>query len=120
MFYAEVYFASPPWRVALTKVLGLVWPERKEDGMPGFDEQRAAQGRSMPPEVLASIPDRRGQIIGGGPQMMSQAEGVMAVRLAELSAEVRELRAMLAPPSAVILTGAEVAEHFRRLRSYGA
>ena len=51
--------------------------------MPGFDEQRAAQGRSMPPEVLASIPERRGQIMGGGPQMMSQAEGVMAARLAE-------------------------------------
>ncbi len=45
---------------------------------------------------------------------------VMAARLAELSAEVRELRAMLAPPSAVILTGAEVAEHFRRLRDGGA
>ncbi len=44
----------------------------------------------------------------------------MAARLAELSAEVRELRAMLAPPSAVILTGAEVAEHFRRLRDGGA
>ena len=43
-----------------------------------------------------------------------------AARLAELSAEVRELRAMLAPPSAVILTGAEVAEHFRRLRDGGA
>jgi hypothetical protein len=88
--------------------------------MPGFDEQRAAQGRSMPPEVLASIPELRGQIMGGGPQVMSQAEGVMAARLAELSAEVRELRAMLAPPSAVILIGAEVAEHFRRLRDGGA
>ena len=84
--------------------------------MPGFDEQRAAQGRSMPPEVLASIPERRDQMMGGGPQMMSQAEGVLAARLAELSAEVRELRQMLAPPSAVILTGAEVAEHFKRLR----
>ena len=88
--------------------------------MPGFDEQRAAQGCSIPPELLAQIPERRGAIMGGGPQMMSQAEGVMAARLAELSAEVRELRAMLAPPSAVILTGAEVAEHFRRLREGGA
>ena len=34
--------------------------------------------------------------------------------------KVRELRQMLAPPSAVILTGAEVAEHFRRLREGGA
>lgn len=38
-------------------------------------------------------------------------------RVAELVAEVRELRQMLAPPSAVILTGAEVAEHFKRLRA---
>jgi hypothetical protein len=53
-------------------------------------------------------------------EQMPQSEGVMAARLAELSAEVRELRQMLAPPSAVILTGAEVAEHFRRLRAGGA
>lgn len=84
--------------------------------MPGFDDQRAAQGSTIPPELLAQIPERRGAIMGGGPQMMSQAEGVMAARLAELSAEVRALRQMLAPPSAVILTGAEVAEHFKRLR----
>lgn len=88
--------------------------------MPGFDEQRAAQGCSIPPEVLAQIPERRGSIMGGGPQIMSQAEGVLAARVAELVAEVRELRQMLAPPSAVILTGAEVAEHFRRLRDGGA
>lgn len=88
--------------------------------MPGFDEQRAAQGCSIPPELLAQIPERRGGIIGGGPQIMSQAEGVLAARVAELVAEVRELRQMLAPPSAVILTGAEVAEHFRRLREGGA
>ncbi len=84
--------------------------------MPGFDDQRAAQGSTIPPEVLAQIPERRGSLMGGGPQVMSQAEGVMAARLAELSAEVRELRRLLAPPSAVILTGAEVAEHFKRLR----
>lgn len=30
------------------------------------------------------------------------------------------VRQMLAPPSAVILTGAEVAQHFRRLREGGA
>ncbi len=88
--------------------------------MPGFDDQRAAQGSTIPPEVLAQIPERRGSLMGGGPQAMSQAEGVMAARLAELSAEVRELRQMLAPPSAVILTGAEVAEHFKRLRDSGA
>ena len=84
--------------------------------MPGFDDQRAAQGSTIPPEVLAQIPERRGSLMGGGPQVMSQAEAAMAARLAELSAEVRELRRLLAPPSAVILTGAEVAEHFKRLR----
>lgn len=88
--------------------------------MPGFDEQRAAQGCSIPPEVLAQIPERRDSIMGGGPQIMSQAEGVLAARVADLVAEVRELRQMLAPPSAVILTGAEVAEHFKRLRKGGA
>ena len=89
--------------------------------MPGFDDQqRAAQGASIPPEVLASIPERRGQIMGGGPQVMSQAEGVLAARVAELSAEVRELRRLLSPPSAVILTGPEVAQHFRRLTPVGA
>lgn len=88
--------------------------------MPGYDDQRAAQGSTIPPEVLAQIPERRGAIMGGGPQVMSQAEGVLAARVAELVAEVRELRQMLAPPSAVILTGAEVAEHFRRLREGGA
>lgn len=88
--------------------------------MPGFDDQRAAQGSTIPPELLAQIPERRGALMGGGPQMMSQTEGVLAARLAELSAEVRELRRMLAPPSAVILTGAEVAEHFKRLHGEGA
>lgn len=84
--------------------------------MPGFDEQRAAQSCTIPPEFLAQIPQRRGDIIGAGPQMMSQAESVLAARVADLVDEVRELRQMLAPPSAVILTGAEVAEHFKRLR----
>lgn len=89
--------------------------------MPGYDEQRAAQGCTIPPELLAQIPQRRGDIMGGGgPQVMSQAEGVLAARVAELVAEVRKLRQMLAPPSAVILTGAEVAEHFKRLRESGA
>ena len=69
------------------------------------------------PGTLATA--QRGSIMGAG-HVMTQSDGVMAARLAELSAEVRELRAMLAPPSAVILTGAEVAEHFRRLREGGA
>lgn len=84
--------------------------------MPGFDDQRAAQGCSIPPELLAQIPERRGAIMGGGPQMMTQHESVLAMRVDELRDEIRELRRMLAPPSAVILTGAEVAEHFRRLQ----
>lgn len=82
--------------------------------------QMNAQQASIPRELLEQMPQQRGQIMGGGPQMMTQYEGVLAARLAELSAEVRELRSMLAPPSAVILTGAEVAEHFRRLRDSGA
>jgi hypothetical protein len=84
--------------------------------MPGYDEQRAAQGSTIPPEVLAQIPERRGAIMGGGPQMMSQAEGVLAARVAELAEEVRELKRLLAPSNAVILTGPEVVEHFRRLQ----
>lgn len=84
--------------------------------MPGFDDQRAVQDCSIPPELLAQIPERRGAIMGGGPQMMTQHESVLAMRVDELRDEIRELRRMLAPPSAVILTGAEVAEHFKRLR----
>lgn len=87
--------------------------------MPGFDDQRAAQGSTIPPEILAQMPERRGGLIGGQ-QVMSQAEGVMAARLAELAAEVRELRRLLSPPSALILTGAEVAEHFKRLGATNA
>ena len=87
--------------------------------MPTPEQMAAAHMSQIPPEVLAMIP-RRGEITGGGPQVMSQAEGVLAARVAELVDEVRELRQMLAPPSAVILTGAEVAEHFKRLRDGGA
>ena len=82
--------------------------------------QMAAQQASIPPELLAQIPERRGTIMGGGPQVMTQAEGALAARVADLCDEVRELRRMLSPPSALILTGAEVAEHFRRLREGAA
>lgn len=88
--------------------------------MPTPEQMAAGQQSTIPRELLEQMPQHRGAIMGGGPQVMSQAEGVMAARLAELSAEVRELRQMLAPPSAVILTGAEVAEHFKRLRAGGA
>lgn len=83
--------------------------------MPEYN-QRAAQGSSIPPEVLASIPERRGSLMGAGPQMMTQQESSLIGQVAALREEIAELRRMLAPPSAVILTGAEVAEHFKRLR----
>ena len=86
--------------------------------MPTPGQMNAAQGASIPPELLAQMPEQKrgGAIMGGGPQIMSQHEGVLAMRVDELRDEIRELRRMLAPPSAVILTGAEVAEHFKRLR----
>ncbi len=87
--------------------------------MPTPEQMAAGQQSTIPRELLEQMPQQRGSIMGAG-HAMTQSEGVMAARLAELSAEVRELRAMLAPPSAVILTGAEVAEHFRRLRDGGA
>ena len=88
--------------------------------MPGFDDQRAAQGSSMPPEVLAHIPERRGSIMGGGPQLMTQQESSLIGQVAALREEIAELRRLLSPPSAVILTGPEVAHHFRRLTPVGA
>lgn len=78
--------------------------------------QMAAQGATIPAELLAQIPQRRGDIMGGSRDVMSQAEGVLAARVAELCDEVRELKRLLAPSNAVILTGAEVVEHFRRLQ----
>ena len=35
--------------------------------MPGFDDQRAAQGSTIPPEILAQMPERRGGLIHEGP-----------------------------------------------------
>lgn len=88
--------------------------------MPGFDEQRAAQGCSIPPELLAQIPERRGSLMGAGPQVMTQQESSLIGQVAALREEIAELRRMLSPPSAVILTGPEVAQHFRRLTPVGA
>lgn len=88
--------------------------------MPTPEQMAASHMSQIPRELLEKFPQRRGDIMGGGPQAMSQAESVLAARVADLVAEVRELRQMLAPPSAVILTGAEVAEHFKRLRAGGA
>ena len=87
--------------------------------MPIPGQMAAGQQSTIPRELLEQMPQQRGTLMGAG-HVMTQSEGVMAARLAELSADVRELRQMLAPPSAVILTGAEVAEHFKRLRAGGA
>jgi len=76
----------------------------------------SGQQSTIPRELLEQMPQHRGTIMGAG-HVMSQADGVLAARVAELCGEVRELRKMLSPPSAVILTGAEVAEHFKRLRA---
>ena len=84
--------------------------------MPTPEQMAVGQQSQIPRELLEQMPQERGAMMGAG-HAMTQREGVMAARLAELSAEVRALRQMLAPPSAVILTGAEVAEHFRRLRA---
>lgn len=69
-------------------------------------EQMAAQQRQMPPEMLAAF----------RPQGEMRAGDRVADELAALREEVAALRALLSPPSAVILTGAAVAEHFKRLR----
>lgn len=87
--------------------------------LPAIVRERLAP-YTIPTELLAQIPQRRGEIMGGGPQVMTQAEGALASRVAELCDEVRELKRLLAPSNAVILTGAltgaEVVEHFRRLQ----
>lgn len=82
--------------------------------------QMAAQCASMPPELLRQIPEHRGSIMGGGPQVMTQQESSLIGQVAALREEIAELRRLLSPPSAVILTGPEVAEHFRRLRDSAA
>jgi hypothetical protein len=82
--------------------------------------QMNAQQASMPPELLAQIPERRGSIMGGGPQAMTQEESSLIGQVAALRQEIAELRRLLSPPSAVILTGPEVAHHFRRLTPVGA
>ena len=91
--------------------------------MPEFNS-RAGMASTIPPEVLVQMQQREmQQRLGGlgvaGHAMMAQAEGVLAARVAELAEEVRELRRMLAPPSAVILTGPDVVAAFRRLADEG-
>lgn len=88
--------------------------------MPTPGQANAAQTGTFPPELLAQMPEqRRGGAImggGGGPQCMTQHESVLLMRVHELCDEIRELRRMLTAPSAIILTGTEVVEHFKRLR----
>lgn len=69
----------------------------------------------MPPELLAQIAQRRGEITGGGPQVMTQQESSLIGQVAALREEIAELRRLLSPPSAVILTGPGVVECFKRL-----
>ena len=84
--------------------------------------QMSAQGASMPPELLLQLPQQRhgGAIMGGGPQVMTQDGSSLIGQVAALREEIAELRRLLSPPSAVILTGPEVAHHFRRLTPVGA
>ena len=68
-------------------------------------EQMSAQQRQMPPEMLAAF----------RPRGEMQAGDAVAAELAALREEIAALRALLAPPSAVILTGPEVRRQFARL-----
>lgn len=71
----------------------------------------------MPPEMLAQILERRGPIIGGSPQVMTQQESSLIGQVAALREEIAELRRMLSPSSTVILTGPDVLQQFKRLTS---
>ena len=75
----------------------------------------SSQGANIPHQILSQLPNGRGGLSDAVHSMPSQYEGMLSARVQELCEEIRELRRMLAPPSAVILTGAEVAEHFKRL-----
>jgi hypothetical protein len=82
--------------------------------MPTPEQMAAGQQSQIPRELLEQMPQQRGAIMGAG-HAMTQADGVLAARVAELCEEVRELRRLLSPPSAVILTGEEVRRHFALL-----
>ena len=82
----------------MTEVLGPVWPQRKEYGMPTPGQMAAGQQSTIPRELLEQMPQQRGAIMGAG-HAMSQADGVLAARLAELTAEVREPEAKNTPPA---------------------
>lgn len=69
-------------------------------------EQMADQQPTIPPEALAELRGYRASV---------QPGNEVAAQLAALREEVAALREMLAPPSAVILTGAEVRRQFAQL-----
>jgi hypothetical protein len=73
-------------------------------------------GSTIPPEVLASMPLRRGTITGGDPDFMIQEHGAVLSQLVALREEVAELRRLLSPPVGAILTGPEVRAIFDRLQ----
>lgn len=58
-----------------------------------------------------------GAIRGAGNSAMSQDYSALFGQIAALMESIDALRAMLSPPSAVILTGSEVARQFERLTS---
>jgi len=87
--------------------------------MPTPGQMAAGQHSTIPRELLEQMPQQRGAIMGAG-HAMTQSEGVMAARLAELSAEVRELRTDGGLPLRLYRPAAEVAAHFKRLRQGGA
>lgn len=81
--------------------------------MPSPEQSR---NHTMPAALLDAIEQRDRGIAGarmGG--AMRQDDGELASQVAALRDEIAELRRLLAPPSAVILTGPEVLKHFERL-----
>lgn len=66
--------------------------------MPTPGQMAAGQQSTIPRELLEQMPQQRGAIMGAG-HAMSQADGVLAARLAELTAEVREPEAKNTQPA---------------------
>ncbi len=77
--------------------------------------QKNARPYITPAIEEAAATHYRGAVLSGGLAGAAQSSSDLATLVAELCGEVRELRRQLAPPSTVILTGADVVEHFKRL-----